>query len=259
MITSLTDQLGNKITFKFPPTRIVSLVPSQTELLSELSANEQVIGITKFCVHPESWRATKTIVGGTKNFSLERIVALNPDLIIGNKEENDEQRIVALKKDFPVWMSDVVSYQDALTMIESVGDLTGRSANASAIRNRIVTAFQNVKRRTPRSVLYLIWRKPWMAAGQNTFINTMLAKIGLCNCINDQERYPVLSVADIQRYCPDIVLLSSEPYPFDNKHVGEVRSILPHANIIRVDGEMFSWYGSRMALAPAYFNSLSFD
>jgi len=259
VITSATDQLGNKITFEFPPRRIISLVPSQTELLSELSLDERVIGITKFCVHPDAWKNTKVIVGGTKNFSVERIAALNPDLIIGNKEENDQQRIGALTRNFPVWMSDITSFEDALAMIESLGELTGRPDSASAVLHQIRNAFQNLKRRTSGSVLYLIWRKPWMAAGQNTFINTMLEKIGLSNCIEDQERYPVLSAEDIQKYHPDFILLSSEPYPFAEAHIAEIRSIFPHANIILVDGEMFSWYGSRMALAPAYFNSLSFD
>lgn len=259
MVKSVADQLGNKITIEFPPQRIISLVPSQTELLSELNAECRVIGITKFCIHPKSWRATKTIVGGTKKFSIERIIGLNPDLIIGNKEENDRESIDALKKKFPVWMSDITSYEDALAMIESVGDLIDRYADARVVGDRIRGAFQELEKRTPRAVLYLIWRKPWMAAARSTFINTMLEAVGLRNCISDQERYPVLSADDIQSYCPEVIFLSSEPYPFRDVHVDEIRSIVPSAKIILVDGEMFSWYGSRMALAPAYFNSLSLD
>lgn len=259
MIKSVADQLGNKITFVFPPQRIISLVPSQTELLSELNADDQVIGITKFCVHPESWQASKKIIGGTKNFNLERIRELNPDLIIGNKEENDQEGINALKKICPVWMSDITSYENAMAMIESIGYLTGHDANACAIINKINVAFQTLRKRKLRTVLYLIWRKPWMAAAPGTFINTMVEAIGLRNCISDRERYPVLSVDDIQSYNPEVIFLSSEPYPFRDTHVAEIRSIVPNAKIILVDGEMFSWYGSRMALAPAYFNSLSVD
>jgi len=259
VIKSVADQLGNKITIKFPPQRIVSLVPSQTELLSALNADREVIGITKFCIHPESWHASKIIVGGTKDFNIERITALNPDLIIGNKEENDQERIETLRKNFPVWMSDVTSYEDALAMIENIGDLTDRYAEARAIANEIRNAFQNLKKRTPQTVLYLIWRKPWMAAAKLTFINTMLETIGLRNCISDQERYPVLSASDIQSYRPEVVFLSSEPYPFRNVHAEEIRSLVPNAKIILVDGEMFSWYGSRMVLAPAYFSSLTLE
>ena len=259
MIKSVADQLGHRITVEFPPRRIISLVPSQTELLFELDAGHRVIGITKFCVHPELWQTTKAIVGGTKNFRIERIAELNPDLIIGNKEENDRERIDALKKKFPVWMSDVTSIEDALSMIESIGDLTDRHETAGKLCDRIRYAFQNLEKRTPHTVLYMIWRKPWMAAGQGTFINTMLEAVGLRNCISDQERYPVLSADDIRSYCPRVVFLSSEPYPFRDVHVEEIRLIVPDAKIILVDGEMFSWYGSRMALAPAYFNSLSLD
>ena len=259
MIKSVADQLGHRITVGFPPRRIISLVPSQTELLFELNVGHRVIGITKFCVHPESWRATKTIVGGTKNFSIERIAELNPDLIIGNKEENDQGRIDALRKKFPVWMSDITSCEDALSMIESIGDLTDRHENAGAVCDRIRYAFRNLEKRTPHRVLYMIWRKPWMAAAQSTFINNMLETVGLRNCISDQERYPVLSADDIQSYRPNVVFLSSEPYPFRDVHIEEIRLIVPDAKIILVDGEMFSWYGSRMALAPGYFNSLSLD
>lgn len=259
MIKTVADQLGDEITFEFPPQRIISLVPSQTELLAELQMHHQVVGITKFCVHPPSWKTAKTLVGGTKNFDVERIARLNPGLIIGNKEENNLEGITMLKKNFPVWMSDITSLTDALAMIESIGDLTDRSAGAEAINCRINEAFQKLKKRTPRTVLYLIWRNPWMAVARSTFINAMLETIGLSNCISDRERYPVLSADAIVSYRPELVFLSSEPYPFREAHIGEIQSLVPNAKIILVDGEMFSWYGSRMILAPAYFNSLSLD
>lgn len=238
-----------------PPQRIVSLVPSQTELLFDLGLDKEVKGITKFCVHPPSWRKDKIIVGGTKTLLFDRIEALQPDLIIGNKEENSKDEIHTLRGKFPVWMSDIITLSDALEMIRAIGALTGRQEKSETIVNQISTAFQGLIKRKPKKVLYLIWRKPWMAAGPQTFIDTLLNKTGWVNCVVT-PRYPELTNDDIRRMAPEIILLSSEPYPFGEKHVKEIRSLCPDSRIHRVDGEIFSWYGSRLRMAPAYFNAL---
>lgn len=256
MIKSVIDQLGDPITFNFPPRRIISLVPSQTELLADLGLETEVVGITKFCVHPPLWSKSKTIIGGTKNFRFDVIDELAPDLIIGNKEENYREGIVKLKEQYPVWMSDIVSYEDALAMVEAIGVLTDRENNAHHINSQIVGAFRALRPRESCSALYMIWRRPWMAAGGHTFINTMMEMMGLKNCIADQLRYPELSSDEIRAYAPELIFLSSEPYPFREEHVQELQKILPSSKIILVDGEMFSWYGSRLALAPQYFNTL---
>jgi ABC-type Fe3+-hydroxamate transport system substrate-binding protein len=251
------DQRGKNITFRFPPERIISLVPSQTELLADLGLEQHVVGITKFCIHPAAWRKTKAIVGGTKHFDFETIQSLQPDLIIGNKEENYKEGIEALEARYPVWISDIITLQDALGMIAGLGQITGTGGAASRIVEGIQDAFMRIKKREPLSVLYLIWKKPWMAAGSGTFIHEMLATMGLNNAAAHLPRYPELSSSQLRELKPDIIFLSSEPYPFQDKHKGELAQLCPASQILLVDGEMFSWYGSRLLQAPAYFNSLT--
>jgi ABC-type Fe3+-hydroxamate transport system substrate-binding protein len=249
------DQLGNHIEFNFPPQRIISLVPSQTELFFDLGLGDRVVGITKFCVHPLEWKKSKTKVGGTKNFNLEKIDELKPDLIIGNKEENEERRIKKLSEKYPVWMSDIIDWKSAMEMIQQVGDLVNEGLKANVLVNEIQKGFSGVEQFRPYRTLYFIWKEPWMAAGKNTFIGTMLSKIGLLNCV-DEERYPTFTLQEIKRLSPELILLSSEPYPFKEKHIQDFQMILPKAKIVLVDGEMFSWYGSRLLKAPDYFTSL---
>ncbi len=249
------DQLGSHLEIDSPQ-RIVSLVPSQTELLYDLGLEDRVVGITKFCVHPEAWRKSKTIVGGTKNFHFDTIAKLNPDLIIGNKEENYENGIDTLRQRYPVWMSDVVSYADAIAMIRSVAGITDTQAKGIEIIKSIQSAFASLQNTRPYRTLYLMWRDPWMGAACKTFIDGMLEKAGLVNVLSDETRYPKLSVERIRDLNPELVLLSSEPFPFQSKHIDEVREILPKCKILLVDGEMFSWYGSRLRLAPAYFANI---
>lgn len=240
------------------PQRIVSLVPSQTELLFDLGLDDRVVGVTKFCVHPAHCRSTRKIIGGTKNFDLAAIAQLQPDLILGNKEENYQEGIEYLQQTFPVYVSDIFDLGDALEMIRTVGDLTSTTAKAERLLDEIRQAFQTIATQPPRRVLYFIWRDPWMVAGSQTFINAMLGQTGLVNVASDRLRYPVLTATEIQAFNPDLILLSSEPYPFKEKHVHELQNMCPRADIRLVDGEMFSWYGSRLRLAPAYFNTLKF-
>ena len=251
-----TDQLGRAIEFNFPPQRIISLVPSQTELLFDLNLADRVVGITKFCVHPPNWFLSKTKVGGTKKFNFDIIHSLHPDLIIGSKEENYEKGINELALKYPVWASDIISWEDALSMIKDIGNLVDENEKAELLLDRIKNKFEKVNPVPVKRVLYLIWRNPWMAAGKNTFINTMLSKIGLVNCL-EVERYPELSVDDMRKLSPEVILLSSEPFPFQRKHIEELQSLLPDTKIILVDGEMFSWYGSRLLKAVDYFSALA--
>lgn len=255
MLKHFTDQLNRTISIYYPPRRIVSLVPSQTELLFDLGLEEQIVGITKFCIHPFGKVKTKTKVGGTKNFRVDIIQDLKPDLIIGNKEENYEEGIRLLEKDFPVWMSDIVTLPDAFQMISSVGELTGTEMSASGLVNKIKDSFATIRKAAPKKVLYLIWKNPWMAAGGDTFIHSMLIEIGFTNALN-QSRYPVLTDEQLKQLDPEAIFLSSEPYPFKPTHIAELKELLPNSNIQLVDGEMFSWYGSRLLKAAHYFNTL---
>lgn len=255
MLHTFTDQLSNKVSIQFPPRRIVSLVPSQTELLASLGLKDQVVGITKFCVHPVTWFESKTIVGGTKNFHFDVIDKLQPDLIIGNKEENYQEGIYELQKKYPVWMSDILNWNDALNMIHGIGQITGKEAEAFDIVDSINKSFASLRTFSSQSVLYFIWRKPWMVAGRDTFIQAILEKLNLQNVITS-SRYPELSDDEIKQLNPEYIFLSSEPYPFQEKHIAELKTICPSSKIILVDGEMFSWYGSRLLQVPLYFNSL---
>jgi ABC-type Fe3+-hydroxamate transport system substrate-binding protein len=252
------DQLHRTVTVNYPPQKIVSLVPSQTELLFHLDLEQQVVGITKFCIHPEHWFKTKTRVGGTKNVNIEKIKTINPDLIIANKEENLKQQIEELANHFPVWVSEIKTLQDNNRMIEAIGEITNTSLKASRIVNEINKNLKTIKPlKKSLKVLYFIWKNPWMVAGSDTFINFMLNYCGFINAAGlFFDRYPVLSDDDISNLNPDVVLLSSEPYPFKETHIKELLSLLPNAKIRVVNGEMFSWYGWKITQSANYFNQL---
>ena len=256
---SLTDQMHRTIQVPTHPQRIISLVPSQTELLYDLGLGERVVGITKFCIHPETWFKTKHRVGGTKKVDLAKIRALNPDLIIGNKEENERKDIEALEKEFPVWMSDIRDLEGALDMIRRVGDVTGTGEQASDLAARIAMGFAAMQPRAePRTVAYFIWREPYMVAGHGTFINDMLKRMGLVNVFDEGDaRYPTITDQELAEADPEVILLSSEPYPFKEKHILELNMICPGTPVHIVDGELFSWYGSRLLRSPAYFSGLA--
>ena len=253
-----TDQLGRRVNIPFPPRRIVSLVPSQTELLHYLGAN--VVGITKFCIHPDEWFRTKTRIGGTKQLHLDQIRALSPDLIIANKEENDAAQVQALMEEFPVWVSDIHTLEDALDMIKSIGVIVDRKEQAWQLADQIVRHFSALPHPSENEVLrktaYFIWRNPWMVAGGDTFINEMMKVCGLNNVFSGIDRYPVITMEQLKDTGCELVMLSSEPYPFREKHISELQGILPEAKILLVDGEMYSWYGSRLLHAPAYFSTI---
>lgn len=255
---SVVDDLDNKFNFKDLPLRLISLVPSITELLYDLELNNEVIGITKFCVHPTEWFKTKTRIGGTKKVNIEKVLALKPELIIANKEENTKADIETLQKIAPVFITDIFNLNDTYRMIENVGFLTNTSNKAKQIIKNIDQSFSNIAylKNIKKTCIYLIWQNPFMSVGHNTFINEMLNYCGFSNCLNHLNRYPEISVEDFKQYNPEYILLSSEPYPFKEKHIAELKKISPKSKIILVDGEMFSWYGSRLLKSPIYFEKL---
>lgn len=250
------DQLGNRINLDRNPKRIVSLVPSQTELLYHLGLEEEVVGITKFCIHPKQWFQSKERVGGPKKIKIDKVRSLSPDLIIGNKEENTKEDIEALRAIAPVWLSDVFNLEDALEMISQVSLICGKEEQGKLINSQIKTNFKHL---TPLKnnlkVLYMIWKKPYMAVASNTFIHHILTQqLGFENVLGNQERYPEIDINNLPEV--DCVFLSTEPYPFNEKHIPEFRAYFPNAQILVVDGEFFTWYGSRLIDAPEYFNGL---
>ncbi len=250
------DQLGRAVNLPGCPKRIVSVVPSQTELLFYLGLSDEVIGITKFCIHPADKFTFTAKIGGTKQLDITKIKALQPDLIIANKEENERSQIEELTNLCPVWISDISDLPTAIDMIERVGALVDKETEAKALGLSITQQFDNLAI-TPLNLraAYFIWRKPYMVAGKGTFIDSMLQKCGLVNAFDD-ARYPEIDAAELKAAKPDVILLSSEPYPFKEKHIAEFKALLPSAITKIVDGEMFSWYGSRLLYAPEYFGEL---
>ncbi len=255
------DQMSREVEVPLDPKRIVSLVPSQTELLFDLGVGDRVVGATRFCVHPKEALTDVPRVGGTKQIHPERVAPLRPDLLIGNKEENERTQIEQLADLYPVWMSDVRTLDDALEMIGALGDVVAAADRATALRRKIRSGFDALPDADGRRVAYLIWRRPWMGAGSNTFIHDLLDRCGFVNVLAEQglERYPELSDDALREAAPEIVLLSSEPFPFAEKHVPEVAALLPDAEVRLVDGEAFSWFGSRLVHASTVLAELAND
>ncbi|MCX6214925.1 helical backbone metal receptor [Spirosoma sp.] len=235
------------------PKRIVSVVPSQTELLFELGLNDEIIGVTKFCIHPVEQVKTKAVVGGTKTLDLDKIQALEPDFILANKEENTREQIEALQQQYAVHITDMTTVPDAISMIREVGTLVGKSREAEKMAQQIESRLLPPLLPMRLSVAYLIWRKPYMAAASDTFIDAMLSTAGFTNAFANKIRYPAVTPQDLQNARPDLIFLSSEPYPFREKHIAELQEICPSARVLLVDGEVFSWYGSRLLQASDYF------
>jgi ABC-type Fe3+-hydroxamate transport system substrate-binding protein len=253
MMQQFTDMMGRQVDIPFPPKRIVSVVPSQTELLYDLGLHEEVVGITKFCIHPDSWFRTKTRVGGTKQLNIEKIHELHPDLIIANKEENTKEQIEQLAAHYPVWISDIHNLPQALDMIRQVGTVVNRAEKAENLAQQIEQGFAGLHKATiNKRVAYFIWYRPWMSAGRDTFIHSIIKAIGWENALSDKTRYPEVTLEELAVYNPDTILLSSEPFPFKEKHIAEIKAVLPLADVRLVDGEMFSWYGSRLLKAVDY-------
>ena len=255
----LHDQ--NIIKYHKKYSRIISVVPSLTELLSDLDLEQEVVGITKFCIHPAEWFHRKERVGGTKTLKIEIIKKLQPELIICNKEENTREQVEELSKTCDVLLTDINNLESALIAIRNIGQLTGRIKQADKLTISIKSKFQELKKvtavRRTKKAAYLIWKEPFMAAGCDTFINDMMTYCGFTNTFYDIERYPETTLVDLGRRGCEIILLSSEPYPFKQSHAAKIKAALHDVEVKLVDGEMFSWYGSRLLNAADYFKNLS--
>jgi ABC-type Fe3+-hydroxamate transport system substrate-binding protein len=229
-------------------------VPSQTELLFDLGLDEEVVGITRFCVAPANEVTHRTKIGGTKRFHFDIIDDLQPDLILGNKEENSPDGITRLQEKYPVWISDIDSLPDALEMIASIGRLVERPEMAGDLISEIRAGFASLPEYPRLKAAYLIWKDPYMAAGSDTFIHEMLGYCGLDNIFGFQRRYPRISIDSLGE--AEVILLSSEPYPFGPADVDAALEKFPNKRVGLVDGRPFSWYGSRLRHTPGYFKRL---
>ena len=254
----VTDQMGRTVMVPAAPRRIVSLVPSQTEWLASLGLDDEVVGITRFCVHPRSWFLSKGRVGGTKDARTADILSLRPDLVLGNKEENTLAIVEALEPHVPVWMSEVENLEDAFSMMESTAALVKREEIARPLIERIRNGFSTLHKGRPMRCLYVIWRDPIMVAGKGTFISDLIHRMGWVNVAESESgRYPEIPTDRIAELRPDIILLSSEPYPFREKHITDFRYLLPGCRVLLVDGELFTWYGSRLLHTFPYLRELA--
>jgi len=255
----IKDQIHREIVLEKIPLRIISLVPSHTESLFDLGLGDNIVGITKFCVHPEHLSSDKTIVGGTKKVNYKKIKELQADLIITNKEENTENMVYELEDIAPTYVSDVYSIENTLKFILDMGKLCDKSDNAKKlvqdIENAIKKFKNNIKDSPTRKVVYFIWTKPWMVVGGNNYINEILELNKFENIFNSADRYPEIYVEYLSDLNPELILLPTEPFPFKKSHIKELKEHVD-AKFLLVDGEMFSWHGSRLLKALPYFESL---
>ncbi|AWG23112.1 cobalamin-binding protein [Flavobacterium faecale] len=258
--TTLIDQIGQAHFFLKTPQRIISLVPSQTELLHDLGLEAQLVGITKFCVHPYHLKSVKTKVGGTKKIHFEKIKLLQPDIIICNKEENTKEMVAQLSEICPVWVTDIVTIEDNFQMITDFGQLFNRRVEARKWNDKLAFGLknfkENVKDLSTKKVAYFIWKNPYMVAGSSTYINELLLLNKFENVFGEAIRYPEITIDQLKEANPEAVFLSSEPYPFKKEDGYELQEDNFKAPIVLVDGEMFSWYGTRLLKAFEYFKML---
>jgi ABC-type Fe3+-hydroxamate transport system substrate-binding protein len=268
MFCKVTDQLDRIIELPALPQRIISLVPSQTELLVDLGLKDRLVGVTRFCVHPEGLTNQVTVVGGTKKIVRDRLYELQPDLIICNKEENTPEIVAFCDQMAPTYISDVNTLEQAREMITDLGVLTGASFKAKSISRKIKMGFDQLPVKEKKRTLYLIWKDPYMGVGHDTFIDDIMNKSGFENALEASSRYPEMSLSEMVKLQPQQIFLSSEPYPFKEEHIEEILNAFKTAapqhavkpNVVPqirlVDGEMFSWYGSRLLKAPDYLKEL---
>jgi len=257
----VTDQLGRKVVVPLEPQRVISLVPSLTEYLHDLDLGERLAGVTRYCSRPRDVVKGRVSVGGTKKFDFQRIASLKPDLVIANKEENYQSGIEQLAEQYPVWVSDICDLDSALTALQSIAELVNRADTGRDMIHQIRHSFDqplDAGLTEPPRVAYFIWRNPWMVCGSNNFIDDMLRRAGFHNVFTEHaDRYPAITMNKIAEMEPDFLLLSSEPFPFSEKHIEELRHLLPLCNACIVDAEPFSWYGSRLLHAADYFAKLN--
>lgn len=234
--------------------RIISLVPSLTELLIDLGLINQLVGRTRFCVHPAQQVESIPIIGGTKNPRLDKIRQAAPDLVITNKEENRRQDVQKLMEDFEVEVTDISTIEDALITIHQLGQKLDVAEQSKSLIQSVQERLEERPAEPELRTAYLIWKDPWMTVGHDTYIHDVLRHWNMPNVFSGQQRYPKFKLDALKSYHPDLVLLSSEPYPFKEKHLAQIEEACPAARVLLVEGEWFSWYGSHMRHAFGRLN-----
>lgn len=235
--------------------KVVSLVPSITEALFDLGLTEnEIVGRTKFCIHPSEKVKNVPVIGGTKNINIEKIKVLQPDLILANKEENVKDQVEALMNDFKVIVTNVENIEDNYYLLKNLGKLFNKEEKAQCFNLKIYDVLNEAKINSNIKVAYLIWKNPYITIGSDTFIDKILGEIGFENIFKDRKRYPVIETEDLAD--AEIIMLSSEPFPFKEKHIEELKLFYPDKKLMIVDGEAFSWYGTHIAKCGSYFKEL---
>ena len=235
--------------------KIVSLVPSITETLFDVGLDvEQIVGRTKFCIHPGKLVNDVEVIGGTKNLNLEKIKSINPDLIIANREENEKSQVEELMRDFNVWVTDIETLEDNSKFLIELGKKFNREKETEKFAAEINQMFDVIAPVSNIKVAYLIWKNPYMTVGFDTFIHSVIEKLGFHNIFENQKRYPEVSIEQLK--LADVIFLSSEPFPFSGKHILELKKELPESEILLVDGEAFSWYGTHIVKCKSYYKEL---
>jgi ABC-type Fe3+-hydroxamate transport system substrate-binding protein len=235
--------------------KVISLVPSITEALFDLGLTEnEVIGRTKFCIHPKEKVKNIPIIGGTKNINIEKIKSLKPDLILANKEENIKEQVEALMDDCKVIVTNVETIEDNYYLLKQLGHLFHKEEKAQIFNLKTYEVLNQAKIDSAIKVAYLIWNNPYMTVGSDTFIHRILSEIGFENIFKHTNRYPEIKTEDLAE--ADVIMLSSEPFPFKEKHIAELKGVYPDKKIMIVDGEAFSWYGTHIAKCEHYFKEL---
>ena len=248
-----TDYAGREHPRAGPAPRIVSLVPSITELLFDLGLGPFVAGRTTFCIHPRPAVESVPRVGGTKTVRIDRLRRLEPTHVIVNVDENRRSDVQAIESFTPhVIVTHPLDPADNPGLFRLIGSIFGREAAAARLAGAFAEALAAVAeaagRRPARRVLYLIWKEPWMTVSRDTYISRTLALVNWETAAHDPGvRYPEVTLAEPLFAGIDLVLLSSEPYPFKPEHAALVRAAPGGARvpIALIDAEMISWYGSR--------------
>ncbi|UTW60617.1 ABC transporter substrate-binding protein [bacterium SCSIO 12741] len=252
------DQVGRELDLTSVPKRIVSLVPSITEYLFWLGLGAHVVGVTRFCTHPSSCRKEKAVVGGTKDPDIDKIRELAPDLILANKEENLREHVEELAQEFSVWVSDVYTLEDSFELFREIGKMTGTMEQATTLVKTVRNNFDNLDKITsPKRAAYFIWKEPWMVCGSENFISFLIERAGFTNIYGtSKERYPMVTLDEVKLLQPEVIMLSTEPYPFGSRNLREMEEEFPEAKVIQVDGRLFSWYGSALMETTAHIREI---
>ncbi|MEX2363562.1 MAG: helical backbone metal receptor, partial [Balneolaceae bacterium] len=187
--------------------------------------------------------------------NIEKILELDPDFILANKEENRKEDIAELSKFVQVKVTDIDTINEALIAIHELGEIFGRQTEAEKIISETTGYLDQTSEFQPLRTAYFIWKDPWMTVGNDTYIHDVLESYRLKNIFSHEKRYPKTTLKEIAAKNPDLILLSSEPYPFKEKHIKEIQEVCPSAKIELVNGEWFSWYGSRMPKAFSWLNN----